>query len=138
MNELTCPHIIISAFGMAESGRILHHLRNNIQDRKTVLLFVRYAAENALARRIMDGNHEVKIFGEPFPVRCKVHTMDAFSGHADRDELMHYVSYPPSEQLKHTFLVHGETKQSEPFRERLLAKGYEDVLIPKQGQVVEI
>lgn len=138
LNSLTFPHIIISASGMAEGGRILHHLRNNITDPKTVILFVGYAAENTLARRIMDGNREVKIFGEPFEVRSQIHVMDAFSGHADRGELLEYVSYTKPEQLKNIFLVHGETEQSEPFRDALLEKGYPDVRIPKQGDVFEI
>lgn len=138
LNALTFPHIIISASGMAEGGRILHHLRNNIGDSKSVILFVGYAAQNTLARRIMDGNREVKIFGEPFQVKAKVHTMDAFSGHADRDELLDYVSYTSPDQLKKIFLVHGEVEQSSPFREALLAKGYEDVRIPSQGDVVEL
>jgi metallo-beta-lactamase family protein len=138
LNALTFPHIIISASGMAEGGRILHHLRNNIGNSKAVLLFVGYAAENTLARRIMDGHREVKIFGEPFQVRCQVHTMDAFSGHADRDELLDYVAYTPPERLKQIFLVHGEAKQSEPFREALLAKGYRNMRIPQQGDVVEV
>lgn len=138
LNSLTFPHIIISASGMAEGGRILHHLRNNIGDARSVILFVGYAAENTLARRIMDGNREVKIFGEPFTVRAQVRTMDAFSGHADRNELLDYVSHTSPEHLKHIFLVHGETKQSEPFRDALLEKGYKDVRIPKQGDVVEI
>ena len=138
LNGLTFPHIIISASGMAEGGRIVHHLRNNLGDARAVVLFVGYAAEHTLARRIMDGNREVKIFGETFQVRCKVHTMDAFSGHADKNELLEYVGYTSPDLLKNIFLVHGEAKQSEPFRDALLAKGYTDVRIPKQGDVVEL
>lgn len=86
----------------------------------------------------MDGNREVKIFGESFPVRCRVHTMDAFSGHADRDEILAYVGLTPPERLKQIFLVHGETTQSEPFRHALLDRGYQDVRIPRRGEVIEL
>ena len=88
LNELTYPHIVISVSGMAEGGRILHHLRNNLENPKALALMVGYAAEHTLARRLMDGHKEVRVFGEPFRVRCKVKKMDAFSGHADRDELL--------------------------------------------------
>ncbi len=86
----------------------------------------------------MDGNREVKIFGEPFSVRCKVHTTDAFSGYADRNELIDYVDHTPPDRLKKVFLVHGEREQSEPFRDALMAKGHAYVKIPHQGDVVEI
>lgn len=138
LNELKYPHIIISASGMAEGGRILHHLRNNIGDVRTLVLFVGYAAENTLARRIMDGNKTVKIFGEEFTVRCKVKTMDAFSGHADRDELLSYVAYTPPEKLKHIFLVHGEAEQALPFRDALKSRGYAQVDYPAPREIFEL
>ena len=94
-----------------------------------------YAAENTLASRIMDGNREVKIFGELFAVRSHVHCMDAFSGHADRDELRDYVRYTSLNQLKKIFLLQGELHQSEPFQDALLATGYGEVHIPGQGDV---
>jgi metallo-beta-lactamase family protein len=138
LNDLKYPHIIISASGMAEGGRILHHLRNNLGNPKNLVLFVGYAAEHTLARRIMDGHDEVKIFGEEFKVRCQVKTMDAFSGHADRRELMEYVELTPPDKLKQIFLVHGELEQAEPLREALMDKGYGSVQIPEPNQVYTI
>ncbi|MDA0745565.1 MAG: MBL fold metallo-hydrolase [bacterium] len=138
LNDLKYPHIIISASGMAEGGRIVHHLRNNIGDPRTLVLLVGYAAEHTLARRIMDGNKEVKIFGEAFQVRCKVKTMDAFSAHADRNELLAYVDYTPPEKLKQIFLVHGEAEQALPLKEALEKKGYGSVHYPAPNDTFEI
>ena len=78
---------------MAEAGRILHHLKNNIENPKNLILFVGYAAQHTLARRIMDGNKDIKIFGEPHRVNAEVKLMDDFSGHADKNELIEYMSF---------------------------------------------
>ena len=138
LNDLKYPHIIISAPGMAEGGRILHHLRNNIEDPKALILFVGYAAEHTLARRIMDGHKDVKILGEKFQVRCRTKTMDAFSGHADRGELLEYVAFTPPEKLKHIFLVHGEPEQALPLRDALKAQGYKKVYFPAPREIFEL
>ena len=138
LNDLKYPHIIISASGMAEGGRIVHHLRNNIGDPRALALFVGYAAEHTLARRIMDGHKTVKIFGEEFSVRCKVKTMDAFSAHADRDGLLDYAAFTPPEKLKHIFLVHGELEQAMPLRDALKSKGYARVDVPAPRETFEV
>jgi metallo-beta-lactamase family protein len=138
LNDLTFPHIIISASGMAEGGRIVHHLRNNIGNSRALVLFVGYAAEHTLARRIMDGHSPVKMFGEEFDVRCQVKRMDAFSGHADRDERLDYVSFTSPEKLKHIFLVHGEEAQALPLRDALKAKGYKRVDYPAPREIFEL
>jgi metallo-beta-lactamase family protein len=130
LNGLSYPHIIISSSGMAEGGRILHHLRNNIENPKTLVLFVGYAAKETLARKMMDGARIVKIFGEDHAVKCKIKIMDAFSAHADSQELLEYVSMTPPEKLKHVILMHGEKEQSEPLREAIKAKGYPNVYYP--------
>ena len=138
LNGLKYPHIIISASGMAEGGRVLHHLRNNIGNPKNLVLLVGYAARNTLARRIMDGEREVRIFGEPHTVRCKVKTMDVFSAHADRDELLEYVEFCPPETLKHLFLVHGEPEAALPLKEALEQKGYRSVHYPAPNDTVAV
>jgi len=138
LNELAGPAVIISASGMAEGGRILHHLKNNIGKRENLLLFVGYAASYTLARKIMDGAKEVRIFDETYRVKAQVHSMDAFSGHADRDEMLQYLEAIPPKRLKHLFLVHGEEDQALPFRERLLNKGYRNVHFPESGEVFEV
>ncbi len=137
LNSLTYPHIIISASGMAEGGRILHHLRNNIENHKTLILFVGYAARHTLARRIMDGEKKVRIFGEEFRVKCKIEKMDSFSAHADRKELLKYIDTNKPSKLKNIFLVHGEPEQIVPFKNALRSKGYKRVHIPEQGQVLD-
>ena len=138
LNEEKGPMIIISASGMAEGGRILHHLRNNIGNKKNLVLFVGYAAGHTLARRIMDGAKEVNIFGEKHEVKCKVKKMDYFSAHADQGELIDYLRLNPKDKLKNIFLVHGEEEQALPLREKLVQKGYRNVHFPVPGEKFEI
>ena len=138
LNGLTFPHIIISASGMAEGGRILHHLRNSVHDHRSLVLLVGHAAQNTLARRLLDGDREVRIFGEPHRVRCQVKCMDAFSGHADQKELLDYVALNPPERLQRVFLVHGEPDQAEALRALLLQAGCRDVHIPDRGETVSL
>lgn len=135
LNGLSFPHVIISGSGMAEGGRILHHLRNNLENPKNLLLFVGYAAKETLARKIMDGQHIVKVFGEEHVVRCKMSVIDAFSAHADRHDLLNYVDLNPPSRLKHVFLIHGEPDQAISFKDALRSKGYQNVHIPAQGEV---
>lgn len=138
LNNIQEPMIIISASGMAEGGRILHHLRNNIENPKNLILFVGYAAQNTLARKIIDGQKEVNIFGETFQVIADVKTMDYFSAHADQGELLDYLSFNPTDKLKKLFLVHGEEEQVIPFMEKLDKIGYHNVSFPNAGEVFEI
>jgi metallo-beta-lactamase family protein len=134
LNDLRFPHVIISGSGMAEGGRILHHLRNGIENPKNLVLFVGYAAKETLARKMMDGVNPVKIFGEEHKVRCKIKVMDAFSAHADRRNLLDYVDLNPPQRLKHVFLIHGEADQALPLRDGLRSKGYQNVYYPSQGE----
>jgi len=134
LNGLTYPHIIISASGMAEGGRILHHLRHNLGNHKNLVLFVGYAARNTLARKLMDGEKVVKIFGEEHQVRCKIKTMDSFSAHADRRELLEYVKMSTPERLKNIFLIHGEPEQAASFKNALRSMGYPRVHYPDRGE----
>ena len=137
LNTSDEPMIIISASGMAEGGRILHHLRNNIENPKNLILFVGYAAKHTLARRIMDGENEVNIFGETFKVHAAVKTMDYFSGHADQRELLDYLKFNPPEKLKNLFLVHGDEDQVNPLMEKLFSSGYKNVYFPKTGEIFD-
>lgn len=130
LNDIKDPIIIISASGMAEGGRILHHLANNIGNPKNLVLFVGYAAEHTLARKIMDGIEKVNILGEEHSVRCQIKTMDYFSGHADQNELIDYLRLNPTKKLKNIFLVHGEEEQALPLKEKILQKGYKNVDFP--------
>lgn len=135
LNSMAYPHIVISGSGMAEGGRILHHLRNNIEDPKNLIMFVGYAAKETLARKIMDGNRVVKIFGEEHTVRSKIKIIDAFSAHADRRDLLDYVKLNSPDRLKHIFLVHGEQDQVISLRDGLRSNGYKNVYFPAPGEI---
>ena len=134
LNELEDPHIIISASGMMEGGRVLHHLRNNIENPRTTLLFVGFAAPNTLARRLMDGAERVKIFGEEYPVKCDIRVMMYFSAHADREGLLGYVDGLDRERIQQIFLVHGELEQASALKSGLKKKKFKNIHIPAQGE----
>ncbi|HEX9251213.1 MAG TPA: MBL fold metallo-hydrolase [Ignavibacteriaceae bacterium] len=138
LNDKPGPMIIISASGMAEGGRILHHLVNNISNPKNLILFVGYAAEHTLARRIMNGNEKVNIFGEEFEVKAQIKKMDYFSGHADQKELLDYLRLNDQNMLKNIFLVHGEEEMALPFKEKILQEGYKNVQFPASGEIINI
>ncbi|HEX7358638.1 MAG TPA: MBL fold metallo-hydrolase [Ignavibacteriaceae bacterium] len=138
LNDKKGPMIIISASGMAEGGRILHHLANNIGNPKNLILFVGYAAEHTLARRIMDGDKKVNIFGEEYDVNAKIKIMDYFSGHADQKELLDYLRLNTQNKLKSIFLVHGEEDMALPLREKIIQKGYQNVQYPASGEIINI
>ena len=133
LNDLLIPCIIISASGMMESGRVLHHLKHIAPDRRNSILVVGFMAENTLGRRVEQGVDTIKLFGEEFPLRAEVSTISGLSGHADRDELLDFLGHlrkPPA----HTFVVHGEEAQALAFAEHLREKGFPRVEVPYPGQ----
>ncbi len=132
LNNSRVPSIIISASGMCEHGRILHHLKNNIEDPRSTVLIVGYMAEHTLGRKMIDGEPTVKIFGEPYRLKAQVEVIDAFSAHADRSDLLDYATRIKG--LKQTFLVHGEEKQLNAFKGALAENGIEDVIMPDRGE----
>lgn len=139
--DLRGPAIIISASGMAEAGRILHHLRNHIGDPKNLILFVGYCAENTLGAQILAGKSPVRIFGEPFEVRAQIARADALSGHADQHELREYVQNlgEGKDGLQKIFVVHGEEDQALCFGEALRKmKPGAEVVVPVRGQECEV
>ncbi len=137
LNYLTQPAIIISASGMAESGRILHHLKNGIEDPNNTILFVGFQAENTLGRRIVDGQNPVKILGEEFKVRAQVIAIDGFSAHADQAELLAWARPFDRKRLRQTFIVHGETPAQVALADKLKSEGMMAVTIPQRGQSFE-
>lgn len=138
LNERTEPMIIISASGMCEAGRIRHHLKNNLGDAKNLVLFIGYCAEGTLGSQLRTGKNPVSIFGEPYPVRAKIATIDSYSGHADQNELKNYVG-KISGNLKKIICIHGEETQclahAETFR---TLKPNAQVIVPFYKQEVEI
>ncbi|MFO7446635.1 MAG: MBL fold metallo-hydrolase [Ignavibacteriaceae bacterium] len=138
LNNFQGPCMIISASGMAEGGRILHHLKNNIENPNNLILFAGYAAQETLARKIMDGNEEVNILGEVYKVKAQIKKMDYFSGHADQKGLLEYLDFSSPQKLNNIFLVHGEEDQALPLKEKIVSKGFKNVSYPKKGDVVEV
>lgn len=139
LNFLREPAVIISASGMAEGGRILHHLKNNLGDERNTILFVGYQAEHTLGRRIQDGAPEARIFDEVYPVRAQVESIQGYSAHAGRDELVAYAEHAArSGRLKGVFLVHGEDEATLALSEALKAQGVPGVMVPTPKEQVTL
>ncbi len=137
LNGLKGPAIIISASGMCEFGRIVHHLRNNIEDPKNTILIVGYQARNTLGRRIVERQREVRIFGVSRELRARVKVMNEFSAHAGRSELIDFgARFKNSAQR--TILVHGEEESLQALKSGLEGKGVKGISIQEEGVVVEV
>jgi len=137
LNDLRGPFMVISASGMCEGGRVLHHLRNNVADPRNTVLLTGYQAENTLGCKIEQGLPEVPIFGEPVPLRAEVEKLDALSGHADREEMLAWLK-PLASGLKRVFLVHGESAQQNAFAQAIRQRYDLDVVVPERGQSFEL
>jgi metallo-beta-lactamase family protein len=137
INQRDDPMVIISASGMAETGRILHHLKNNIEDPRNTILIVSWQAPHTLGRRLADREKEVRIFGETYQRRAEVATIGGFSAHAGQNMLVEYAQ-ATQETLKETFLVHGEQKAAHALQERLKQVGIQPVYFPAYKSEVEI
>jgi metallo-beta-lactamase family protein len=134
LNAKKGPFIVISASGMMEGGRVLHHLKNAIGNPANLVLIVGYQAVHTLGRRLEDGASEVRIFGEPYERKAQVEVMNEFSAHADRNELMAWVAEIERKPAK-AFVVHGEESQSLAFAERLREDaGIGEVVVPSLHQ----
>ena len=133
LNERDEPSIIISASGMCEVGRIKHHLKHNIWNPKSTILFVGYQAPGTLGRTIVDGAKTVKIFGEEFSVRARIEYIEGYSGHADQEWLLNFV-YSFIKKPKHIFLVHGEPKGQMVLKDKIVETANIPVTIPGFGE----
>jgi metallo-beta-lactamase family protein len=123
---------------MCEAGRIMHHLKNNIEKKDTTVLFVGYCADNTLGSKIRNGWEEVRIFGEEYSVKAHVEALDSFSGHADHSELLDYFTGTGGKKTK-TWLVHGEQKRSDALCAALRDLDLGGTIdVAEMGQVVEI
>jgi metallo-beta-lactamase family protein len=132
LNDLHGPLVVISASGMCEQGRILHHLRNNIEDARNTVLITGFQAQDTLGRKLVEKWPDVRIFGEPVRVRAEIANLDEISGHADQNELLAWIR-PMAPHLKKVFLVHGEPAQSEALAKVLISQHGLDVSIPARG-----
>ena len=133
LNQMAGPAIIIASSGMCEGGRILHHLRNNMENPRTILLFVGYQAEHTLGRRIVERKEPIRIFGDEYELNARIHTINALSAHADRNELLDYFKAMGPE-VDRAFVVHGEIDRCEALAGALRELGARDVVIPERGQ----
>ncbi len=136
LNGKPGPLIIISASGMCEGGRIVHHLRNGVADPRNIVLIVGFQAENTLGRRIIERPPVINIFGEEVPLNARVHTINALSAHADRGGLLAWFKAVNSKSLRHTYAVHGDEKQVTAMKTLLEEHGAQRVLAPVPGQKV--
>jgi metallo-beta-lactamase family protein len=138
LNTMKEPCMIISASGMAEAGRILHHLANNVADPKNTILVVGFMAENTLGRRIVERQPQVKIFGEEYPLNAQVVITNGFSAHADQKELMTYFKGLKQDRLRHVCLVHGETDGIEALAGEIKKTGFDRITIPQRGEKIKL
>jgi metallo-beta-lactamase family protein len=137
LNTMPGPAVIIAASGMAESGRIVHHLANHVGDHKTLVLFVGFQAEHTLGRRIQDGAKVVKLMGEEMPLRCEVESIGGYSAHADKTELRSWVRRLGG-PIRRAFVVHGEPDAATAMAQILREEGVRKVEIPRQGEQFEL
>ncbi|MEK7404559.1 MAG: MBL fold metallo-hydrolase [Acidobacteriota bacterium] len=137
LNDLRGPFVVISASGMCEAGRILHHLKNNIEDPHNTVLITGFQAVNTLGRKLVDKLPEVPIFGEPMRLRAEVETLNELSGHADQQELLSWMK-PSAKSLKRIFLVHGEPAQSEGLAKAIHERYGLEPVIPTRGQSFDL
>jgi metallo-beta-lactamase family protein len=138
LNDSRLPMVIISASGMCEAGRILHHLRNNVADPRNTVMIVGYCAANTLGRRIIERKREVRIFGEAHRLRAHVEVMNAYSAHADEPEIVEFVGHLDRGRVKQVFLVHGDPPRQEALGLALTAAGFVEPVAPARGDVFEL
>ena len=131
------PFVVISASGMAETGRILHHLKNHIEDPRNTILIVSWQAPHTLGRRLADQETDIRIFGKRYRRRAEVVTINGFSAHAGQEGLLNYAK-ATQDTLKKVFLVHGEPRGAEPLMEKLRQAGIREVHYPEPGTSVEL
>ncbi len=138
LNASDQPCIIISASGMAEAGRVKHHIRNNIENKNNTILLVGYCTPDSLGGRLKSGEKEVKIFGEMYQVKAGIRIMDSYSAHGDFNEMIQYLSCQNTGKVRELFLVHGEPEVQKEFKKKLENVGFSKVYIPRLGETVTI
>ena len=137
INYVKGPAVIISASGMAETGRILHHLKNNIEDPRNTILIVSWQAPYTLGRRLADREKKVKIFGKTYERKAQVATIGALSAHAGQNFLLEY-ALASKRSLKKIFLVHGEERGATPMMQRINNSGFSEVYFPQENTCIEV
>jgi len=138
LNFRKAPCVIISASGMADAGRVKHHISNNIENSRNTILMVGYCEPNSLGGRLKLHPKEVNIFGIPHEVHADIGEMKSMSAHGDYNDLFQYLGCQNPQQVKQLFLVHGEYDVQQDFRDKLIRKGFADVQIPARHQQFEL
>jgi metallo-beta-lactamase family protein len=138
LNNDPRPCVIISSSGMAEAGRVRHHIKNNITNEKNTILIVGYCEPSSLGGHLMRGDREVYILGDNYDVKAEVKVIKSMSAHGDYEDLLKFMSCQDPEQVKKVFLVHGEYEVQQRFMEKLQAVGFKDVMIPYAHEKVEL
>jgi len=138
LNEDLHPKVIISASGMADAGRVKHHIKNNISNAKNTILLVGYCEPHSLGGRLMNGAKEVKIYSEEYPVIATVGSIRSMSAHGDYEDLMQFLACQNPALVKQIFIVHGEAEVQDHFAERLRKKGFKEVIVPEMHETVAI
>ena len=122
--------VIISSSGMAEAGRVKHHIANNIGNSRNKILLSGYCEPNSLGAKLMRGDEQVKIFREDYKVKAQVASIRSMSAHGDYQDLTQFLACQDASSVKTLFLVHGEPEVQTIFKEKLQQKGFVDVEIP--------
>ena len=128
--------VVLSASGMAEAGRVLHHLRHTVEDPRHTVLIVGYCADHTLGKKLVDREPVVRIFGEEHRRRCQVEVMNSLSAHADEPGLLAFLGRLDRERLQRVFLVHGAPERQAALAAALEREGYRGVSIPEPGESV--
>ena len=132
LNDHPGPCVILSASGMCEAGRVLHHLKHNIEDPRSTVLIVGFQAPDTLGRRLVEHRPEVRILGRTFAVKAEVIALNGLSAHADHGELLRMLG-PLAGRTRQVRLVHGESERAEALAAGLRATGFADVAVPERG-----
>ncbi len=136
LNGMRVPMVIISASGMCEAGRILHHLKNNIASSRNTVMIVGYCADHTLGKKIVDRLPEVRIFGDTYRLRAEVVVMNSYSAHADEPGLLGFIGKLDRDRLRRLFLVHGSPERQDFFKAALDREGYRNIYVPEHGETV--
>jgi metallo-beta-lactamase family protein len=138
LNESKEACVIISASGMAEAGRVKHHIKNAIGSEKNTILMVGYCEPQSLGGRLLNGEKQVNIYGDPFEVVAEVKSIQSMSAHGDYIDLLQFISCQDPTKIKTLFLVHGEYEVQKEFKQRLVEKGFGHVEIPDRHEAFEL
>lgn len=138
LNFIEQPCIIISASGMADAGRVKHHIANNVSDSRNTILIVGWCAPNTLGRKLLRGDKEVRIFGETHAVKAEILVMNEFSAHGDYNEMLKFLSCQNPSQVKQMFLVHGDDDVLPQWKAKLETAGFRNIVAPQLHESFDI